>query len=131
MSENTDNKLIVFFDSVGRTILGERVDAESNDKTLAIKNPAVVHIMPNPQSGQLQIQILPLFFKEFLADKNDYTLWRYQKHQITESNDITFDFKLQAQYQQLFSNIILPNAGNTPAGDSSNSKNDVIKLFDE
>ena len=126
MSETT-NKITIFFDSVGRTILGERVDSATTDTVLTIKNPAVVHIMPNQQTGQLTLQILPLFFREFLADKSEATTWKYNRSLITECNDIAFDFKLQAQYQQIFnpSPIITPG-GVTPAG-----KADVIRLFDE
>jgi hypothetical protein len=96
------NKIVVFLDAVGRTILGERVDDKTTENLLAIKNPAVVHIMPNQQTGQLQLQILPLFFKEFLADKNEYTTWKFNRQNITESVDLVFDFKLEAQYRQIF-----------------------------
>jgi hypothetical protein len=117
------NKIAVFFDSVGRTILGEKIEADSNESTFTIKNPAVVHIVPNQQSGQLQLQILPLFFKEFLADKNDATFWKYNRNQITECKDIAFDFKLQVQYQQLFAPA--------PAPQQPQGSPEVIKLFDE
>ena len=128
MSETTNN-ITIFFDSVGRTILGERVDSQTTDTILTIKNPAVVHIMPNQQTGQLTLQILPLFFREFLADKTEATTWKYNRALITECNDITFDFKLQAQYQQIFnpSPIITPSNGGVAAA----SKADVVRLFDE
>jgi len=119
------NKIVVFFDTVGRTILGERIDAETNDKVLAVKNPAVVHIMPNQQTGQLQLQILPLFFKEFLAEKDAGTLWKYNRANITEAVDVVFDFKLEAQYRQIFTNIP------TPAPQQQQGSPEVIKLFDE
>lgn len=122
---NTENKIVVFFDTVGRTILGERIEAETNEKVLAVKNPAVVHIMPNQQTGQLQLQILPLFFKEFLADKDAGTLWKYNRENITEAVDVTFDFKLEAQYRQIFTNMPAP-APQQPQGSP-----EVIKLFDE
>lgn len=122
--ENNTN-LIVFFDTVGRTILGERIASETTDEVLAIKNPAVVHIMPNQQTGQLSLQILPLFFKEFLADKNEATVWYYNKKSITPSKDIAFDFKLSAQYQQLFSGIVPAQAS------PSQGSPEVVKLFDE
>jgi len=120
----TNNKLIVFFDTVGRTIIGEKNNEETTEKNLVVKNPAVVHISPNPQSGQLTLQILPLFFKEFLADKTGSTSWTYKKDLITEANDVALDFKLQAQYQQLF---------NAPVSQPSQPQNspDVVKLFDD
>ncbi len=125
MSEN-QNKIVVFFDPVGRTILGEKIEAETTDKSLTIKNPAVVHIMPNQQTGQLQLQILPLFFKEFLAEKDAGTLWKYNRENITEAVDVTFDFKLEAQYRQIFS--ATPAA--VPASQSQTAP-DTIKLFDD
>jgi len=123
MSEQ--NKIVVFLDSVGRTVLGEKIETETNEKTLAIKNPAVVHILPNQQTGQLQLQILPLFFKEFLADKDTGTTWKYNRCSITEAIDVMFDFKLEAQYRQIFANVPVP-APQQPQG-----KPEVIKLFDE
>lgn len=122
----TKNKLVVFFDSVGRTVLGEEVENKSSNKILTVKNPAVVHITPNPQTGQLTLQILPLFFKEFLADKNASTFWEYKRELITEAQDLVFDFKLQAQYQQLFNTNPAP-APSQPQGSSA----EVIKLFDD
>jgi hypothetical protein len=121
----TKNKLAVFFDSVGRTVLGEQVQDKTNDKILTIRNPAVVHITLNPQTGQLTLQILPLFFKEFLADKNASTFWEYKRDLITESQDLVFDFKLQAQYQQLFA------SAPAPAPTQPQSEPEVIRLFDE
>jgi hypothetical protein len=122
---NTENKIVVFFDTVGRTILGEKINDKTTDKVLAIKNPAVVHIMPNQQTGQLQLQILPLFFKEFLADKEAGTIWNYNRENITEAVDITFDFKLEAQYRQIFA------SGPAPAPQEPQGSPEVIKLFDE
>ncbi len=124
MSEN-QNKIVVFFDTVGRTILGEKLEDKTTKDTLAIKNPAVVHIMPNQQTGQLQLQILPLFFKEFLAEKEAGTVWNYNRANITEAVDVTFDFKLEAQYRQIFA------SGPAPAPQQPQGSPEVIKLFDE
>lgn len=122
---NTENKIVVFFDSVGRTILGEKLEDKTTKEVLTIKNPAVVHIMPNQQTGQLQLQILPLFFKEFLADKDTGTVWNYSRNNITEAVDVTFDFKLEAQYRQIFA------AGPAPAPQQPQGSPEVIKLFDD
>jgi len=122
---NTENKIVVFFDSVGRTILGERLEDKTTNEVLTIKNPAVVHIMPNQQNGQLQLQILPLFFKEFLADKDTGTVWNYNRANITEAVDVTFDFKLEVQYRQIFA------AGPAPAPQQPQGSPEVIKLFDD
>jgi hypothetical protein len=122
---NTENKIVVFFDSVGRTILGEKLEDKTTKEVLTIKNPAVVHIMPNQQSGQLQLQILPLFFKEFLAEKDNGTVWNYNRANITEAVDVTFDFKLEAQYRQIFA------AGPVPAPQQPQGSPEVIRLFDD
>jgi hypothetical protein len=81
--------------------------------------------MPNQQTGQLQLQILPLFFKEFLADKEAGTTWKYNRENITEAVDVTFDFKLEAQYRQIFA------AGSAPAPQQPQGTPEVVKLFDE
>ena len=122
---NTENKIVVFFDSVGRTILGEKLEDKTTKEVLTIKNPAVVHIMPNQQTGQLQLQILPLFFKEFLAEKDNGTVWNYNRANITEAVDVTFDFKLEAQYRQIFA------AGPVPAPQQPQGSPEVIRLFDD
>ena len=85
--------------------------------------------MPNQQTGQLQLQMLPLFFKEFLADKESGTIWKYNKSNITESVDLVFDFKLEGQYRQIFANV--PSGQSTPAPQQPQSSPEVIKLFDE
>ena len=122
---NTENKIVVFFDSVGRTILGEKLEDKTTNEVLTIKNPAVVHIMPNQQTGQLQLQILLLFFKEFLADKDTGTVWNYNRANITEAVDVTFDFKLEAQYRQIFA------AGPAPAPQQPQGSPEAIRLFDD
>lgn len=115
----TNTNLIVFFDTVGRTIIGEKNNEQTTEKILVVKNPAVVHISPNQQTGQLTLQILPLFFKEFLADKTGSTSWSYKRDFITEAKDVILDFKLQTQYQQIFNEKPEQKSG------------DVVKLFDE
>lgn len=117
-----EKKLTIFLDQVGRTVIGEVLTKDSTEAVLSVKNPAVVAVSQQ-QTGQLSLQILPLFFKEFLADKNESTVWVYQKDKITLCKDVLLDFKLNAQYQQLFAPV--PAAPPVPA------QPDVIKLFDE
>lgn len=127
MSKN-ESKIVIFLDAVGRTILGEKIESETTETILTVKNPAVVHIMPNQQTGQLQLQLLPLFFKEFLAEKDAGTTWRYNKNTITETNDVVLDFKLEAQYNQIFAPGTW-HSQQTPA--QQPQKAEVVKLFDE
>ena len=86
--------------------------------------------MPNPQTGQLQLQILPLFFKEFLADKTESTVWYFKRSNLTESKEFALDFKLVAQYQQISS--FVPDAGAVQGSVGQEpSEPSVVKLFDE
>ena len=124
----SDNKLTTILDLLGRTIIGETDGTKSNSEILALKNPAIIHIQPDQQSGQIRLQILPLFFKEFLADKEASTTWLYRRANIVESVDIVYDFKVSAQYAQMFSStpLVIPQS-TAPAGNSA----PVIKLFDD
>ena len=121
-------QLTTFLDSLGRTIIAESVAEQSTDTHLAVKNPVIVHIVPVGNNGQMTVQLLPVFFREFLADKSEDTTWHYNRNSITESGSVVFDFKLTAQYQQMFSksSLVVP-AGATESQPSP----DVVKLFDE
>lgn len=116
---NTSNKLTVFLDSIGRTIIGKLSNNNSDETILAVENPALVHIQANPQTNQLQLQILPLFFKEFQSDKTAPTVWNYKKSNITIAENIDFAPQFFAQYEQLFQPP-------QPQGEPK-----VVKLFDE
>ena len=114
---NTTKKLTAFLDNIGRTIIG-RVSKE-DDSTLTVENPALVHIQPNPQTNQLQLQILPLFFKEFQEDRSKSSHWSYKKTNITLGEGIDFAGQFIAQYEQLFAPPLPPGEPKT------------VKLFDE
>lgn len=124
-TENTNTKLTVILDSVGRTILGESV--ESTDTTsVSIKNPVVLHVVPADNQGKMSVQLLPLFFREFLADKTGDVVISYDASRISKTDIDALDFRLQAQYSQMFnkSNIFVP-----PTAQPDNSS--VVNLFDE
>lgn len=114
---NTTKKLIVFLDNVGRTIIGKL--SREDETVLSVENPALVHIQANPQNNQLQLQILPLFFKEFLHDKAAPTVWNYKKCNIAAADDVQFNAQFIAQYEQIFQPP-------QPQGEPK-----TVKLFDE
>lgn len=120
--ENKD--IIVFLDQVGRTIFAEQVTDRSDENTLVVKNPVVVHI--NSLEGKMSLQLLPVFFREFLADKEESMTFTYRKEAIAIADPTTFDVKLYNNYRQMFSNIILP----PPVGQGAPAKK-VIDLFDQ
>lgn len=121
MSNTNNNQLIVFLDNIGRTIIGKT--KSENDETISIENPALVHIQANTQTGQLQLQILPLFFREFQSNKSDATVWSYKKASITLSEPIAFSAQFQAQYEQIFQPV--------ETASTQNSEPKVVKLFDD
>jgi hypothetical protein len=116
---NTNKQLTVFLDNIGRTIIGKI--AKETDSILSVENPALVHVQANPQTNQLQLQILPLFFREFQADKSQPTVWNYKKSNITTSEEIPFAIQFVAQYEQMFK----------VADTTAPKQTEVIKLFDE
>lgn len=130
MSETTTAAaLTTILDAVGRTILGETVADKTNDTVLALKNPVVLNVVPQDQSGKMSVQLLPIFFREFLPDKTSDVVFLYKKNNVTETDIETIDFRLGAQYSQMFNknNVFVPPAEPSP-GQPGNS---VINLFDE
>ena len=117
MSE-TNKKLTVFLDNIGRTIIGKQI--KETTEVVSIENPALVHVQPNVQSGQLQLQILPLFFKEFQAERSQATVWNFKKSNITTCEEIPFASQFTAQYEQLFQ-----------AAPAPQKQPEVVKLFDD
>jgi len=128
MSETTTT-LTTILDTVGRTILGEVVADKTNDTILALKNPVVLNVVPQDQNGRMSVQLLPIFFREFLPDKTGDVIFSYKKDSITETDIEAIDFRLSAQYSQMFnkSNVFVPPSA--PASGGTNSS--VINLFDE
>lgn len=113
-------KFVVFLDAIGRIVGG--LVANENTEVLSIKNPVLVHINPRPDTGQLQLQLLPLFFREFQHEKGDSTVWHFKKATITLSDDIVMAPQFLDQYKQVFQYNPQP-AAQPPA--------DVVKLFED
>ena len=122
-----NKNIVVFFDTVGRTIIAESLEETATE--LKVKNPVIVHIVPNQQTGQMALQVFPAFCKEFQADKSEDTTWSYPKNIIATSQPIALDFRLLSQYESMFSNIILPPA-NVVTPTAAGSAPAAIKLFE-
>jgi hypothetical protein len=114
-----DTTIVTFIDHIGRTILAEQVSVDKT--TLTVKNPAIIHVQPT-QNGQLNVQTIPVFFREFVGEKarNEGTVWKFNLASIVLGVDIDNDTRLLDQYNKLF--------GKAPA---VTSHEPVIKLFDE
>lgn len=116
---NTNKTTITpFLDNIGRTLIGVFQTENETETEILVENPALLLVQANPQTNQLQLQIVPLFFKEFQLDKDSSTLWSYKKSHITLSKDLEVSEQLAAQYKQLFG-----------IADAAEPK--VVKLFDE
>jgi UDP:flavonoid glycosyltransferase YjiC (YdhE family) len=128
-TETTTNKLIVILDTIGRTILGEKT--ESPVGFINIKNPVILHIVPADNNGKMSVQLLPLFFREFLADKTGDVTLTYQADKVTTTDIDALDFRLQGQYSQMFNPqnaFVAPDTNASPASDEAPK---VVNLFDE
>lgn len=113
-------KLTTFIDSVGRTILGEIVSSDKG--LLRVKNPVMINVVQQ-ETGQLQVQLLPLFFAEFISpqSRSNGSVWIYNLSDVTVG-EVDLDSKLIDQYSRIFAGVQLA----PPQQEES-----VIKLFDE
>jgi hypothetical protein len=115
------NQKIIFIDNIGRTILGEQVSSSS--ELLTVKNPVMIHTIQG-ERGQLQVQLIPLYFTEFLPEskRGEGSVWAYKNSSITVGVGLEIDERLAGQYERIFN----PSPIITPT-DSGN----VVKLFDD
>lgn len=117
----SNQNIVTFIDHIGRTMLATFVE---KDKThLTVKNPAIIHVQPT-QQGQLNVQTIPLFFREFVGEKSktEGTVWKFNLNNIVLGVDIDNDPRLVEQYNKLFTAV-------TPSPVKEDAP--VIKLFDE
>ena len=104
--------IVVFLDSVNRTIMGEEV-YHSGGK-LTVRNPAIISIVPKP-NGQMSAQLIPVFFREILLDKNYKCDFEYDTSSIAVSGIRQLDEQFETQYFNLFKDVELPAVASTPA----------------
>ena len=119
MAEPKAIKTIV--DHIGRTVVG--VLKTEDKQTLTLENPVIIHVQPDQNTGQLQVQSFPYIFMEFLKDKekND---WVFNKSAISVSN-IELDDRIITQYENI-------NNPNPPIQQqASQEEPEVIQLFDD
>tara|TARA_R110000796_G_scaffold20781_1_gene61617 strand:- start:16301 stop:16645 length:345 start_codon:yes stop_codon:yes gene_type:complete len=106
-------------DQVGRTVIG--VETKSTKDTITLNNPVIIHVQPNTENGQLQVQSFPYLFMEFIKGDKTKNNWTFNKGAIAVS-DVELDDKILEQYK----NINSPAAAETSAEEPN-----IIKLFDE
>lgn len=122
-NEFTVGNTCVFLDTIGRTIVGQIVEETTTE--VSVQDPLLVLVQPRPDTGQLQMQLVPLFFKEFCEDPSP-VIWSYKKNNITTPTKIALSSQFVSQYKQ----AITPQA---PATESQTGTQEpkVVKLFDE
>jgi len=112
MENKNERKLMVFLDAVGRTIVGEKIG--ETETVVEVKNPAVANIVPqeviDPATGgkltRISLQLLPVFFKEFLLEKDNGVVFNYLKTAITTvKSDTMLDVRLYEQYNSTFISV--------------------------
>jgi len=113
---NPDN-IIVFLDSIQRTIIATRVESTASN-TLVVTKPVILQVTPTPDK-RLQVQLYPLFFREFTSDRDVFGTWSYAESSVVIS-DVSLEPNLLAQYKQMFL---------TAAAGAQDNK--VVKLFDD
>ena len=118
----SQSNLITFIDQIGRTILAEKLEDADSGASFLAKNPAIIHVQPT-QTGQLNVQTIPLYFREFVGERNktEGTIWKYSYANVVLGTNIENDARLLDQYTRLFA-----DAPAAPTNEPS-----VVKLFDE
>jgi len=69
--------------------------SKETETHLTVKNPAMIHINAKSLTSQLQLQVLPMFFKDFT----------FNKQNITKSEDNEFSDQIIARYTQMFNPV--------------------------
>ena len=120
MADKKDKKIKTIIDHIGRTVVG--VAVKEDTKTITLHNPVIIHVQPDPQSGQLQVQSFPYIFMEFLKDK-DKNNWTFTKTAICTS-DVQLDDRIITQYENI-------NNPQPPIQSAATEDPEVIQLFDD
>lgn len=114
------SQIKTIIDHIGRTVVGEEI-VTGDSETITLNNPVIIHVQPNPQTGQLQVQSFPYIFMEFLTpESRDKNHWTFNKSHIVLS-EVQLDEKIILQYKNI----------NVPQVQAPQGEPEVIKLFDE
>jgi hypothetical protein len=112
-------EITTIVDQVGRVVIG--VETAQTDETLTLNNPVIVHVQPDQQSGQLQVQTFPYLFMEFIEGDRTKNDWTFYKSAIATSN-VSLTEQIKAQYKAI--------NNPAPAQPAATEEPAVIKLFD-
>ncbi len=112
---------LIFIDQIGRTIIGEELSRDGG--RLQVKNPCMINVN-QLQNGQLQVQLFPLFFPEFLSEANrsSGSVFEFNLDNLALGVGVEVDGRLVEQYTRIC---------NPPPVAQTSDEPPVIKLFDE
>jgi len=124
------SNITAFVDSVGRTVIGQVKSIKKSDEYISVKNPAIVNVQVIQDSGQIQIQLLPFVFREFIkaSTRDDGNVWNFNKANVVFSDSLELEDNILQQYNNIFSDSA-PTA--IPQPSKPGESPDVIKLFDD
>ncbi len=111
-------EITTIVDQVGRVVIG--VETAQTDETITLNNPVIVHVQPDQQSGQLQVQTFPYLFMEFIEGDRTKNDWTFYKSAIATSN-VSLTDQIKAQYSAI--------NNPAPAAPPATEEPEVIKLF--
>jgi hypothetical protein len=113
---------LIFIDQIGRTIIGEELSRDGS--RLQVKNPCMINVN-QMQNGQLQVQLFPLFFPEFLSEtsRSKGSVFEFNLANLALGVGVEVDSRLLEQYTRICNP---PPVAQTPSDEPP-----VIKLFDE
>ena len=118
-----DKKYVTIIDTTGRNILG--VLSSETTTELTIANPVMVLVQP--QNGQFQVQLIPLFLAEFIKNDPDTSRnfnFTFNKSNIAVGVGFSVDDKITIQYDKII------EATNTTAKPAA-VEPEIIKLFED
>lgn len=124
------DNITTFVDNVGRVVVGQKV--KSKDKNLLkIKEPAVVNVQVNQQSGQISVQLLPFVFREFIKPetREEGVVWNFNLNNIVVSDNVELDDAIMTQYENIFDKPVASAAPVQPQ--QTAPEPEVVKLFDD
>ena len=83
------------------------------------------------QSGQMAVQLFPLFFPEFIKpegkEETRQSVFTWSKQSIAEGSDFEIEPRIVEQYGKVVNPVLVPADAAAP----EEAEPEVIKLFDE
>jgi len=125
----SDKKYNTFIDSAGRAIFSEI--EEETSSSLVVKNPVMITVQQQ-ESGQMAVQLFPLYFQEFVQENENKTrdnYFTYTKSNIALGTNFNIEPRIVEQYDKIVNPTLVP--ANQPADQPTNEEPEVIKLFDD